>query len=169
MDFRPNIDAMTWFVEDILPRIRTEIPHAHLVIVGQKPAPRIQALAQNPGVAITGWVPDTRPFVADAAVYVVPLRMGSGTRLKILEAMAMGKAIVSTTRGAEGIEYTPNQHLIIADTPETFARAVVALLRDPQRCRELGRHARALVESKYDWRAIIPEFDQVYALPKTTP
>jgi sugar transferase (PEP-CTERM/EpsH1 system associated) len=169
MDFRPNIDAMTWFVDDILPRIRTEIPHAHLVIVGQKPAPRIQALAQNPGVAITGWVPDTRPFVADAAVYVVPLRMGSGTRLKILEAMAMGKAIVSTTRGAEGIEYTPNQHLIIADTPETFARAVVELLRDPQRCRELGRKARALVESKYDWRAIVPQFENVYAHLTTTP
>ncbi len=169
MDFRPNIDAMTWFVDDILPRIRTAIPFAHIVIVGQKPVPRIQALAQKPGVAITGWVPDTRPFVADAAVYVVPLRMGSGTRLKVLEAMAMGKAIVSTTRGAEGIEYTPNQHLIIADTPDAFARAVTELLRNPARRRELGRNARALVESTYDWRAIIPQFDQVYALPKTTP
>ncbi len=169
MDFRPNIDAMTWFVDDILPRIRSELPLAHLVIVGQKPVPRIQALAPKPGVAITGWVPDTRPFVADAAVYVVPLRMGSGTRLKVLEAMAMGKAIVSTTRGAEGIAYTPNHHLIIADTSDAFARAVIELLRNPARRRELGRNARALVESKYDWRAIIPQFEHVYALPKTTP
>ncbi len=169
MDFRPNIDAMTWFVEDILPRIRAEIPLAHLVIVGQKPAPRIQALAQNPGVEITGWISDTRPFVADAAVYVVPLRMGSGTRLKVLEAMAMGKAIISTTRGVEGIACTPNDDVVIADTSTAFARAVIELLRDPQRRRELGRNARALVESKYDWRAIIPQFDQVYASPKTTP
>lgn len=169
MDFRPNIDAMTWFVTEILPRIRAEIPLAHIIIVGQKPAPRIQALAQNAGVEITGWVEDTRPFVADAAVYVVPLRMGSGTRLKVLEAMAMGKAIVSTTRGAEGIEYTRHHHLVIADTPEAFARAVIELLHNPARRRELGRNARALVEARYDWRAIIPQFQDVYAQLGTTP
>lgn len=169
MDFRPNIDAMTWFVDEILPRIRAELPLAHIVIVGQKPAPRINALKQHPGVKVTGWVADTRPFVADAAVYVVPLRMGSGTRLKVLEAMAMGKAIVSTTRGVEGIACTPDHDVVIADTPAGFARAVIDLLRHPDRRRELGRNARALVEAKYDWRAIIPQFDHVYALSKTTP
>lgn len=167
MDFRPNIDAMTWFADEILPRIRAEIPLAHIVIVGQKPASRVQALGQKPGVEITGWVADTRPFVADAAVYVAPLRMGSGTRLKILEAMAMGKAIVSTTRGAEGIAYTPNHNIVIADTPATFARAVIALLRDPARCRFLGQNARALAEATYDWRAIVPQFEQIYATIKT--
>ncbi len=169
MDFRPNIDAMTWFAADILPRIRAEIPLAHLVIVGQKPAPRIVALKQHPGVEITGWVADTRPFVADAAVYVVPLRMGSGTRLKVLEAMAQGKAIVSTTRGVEGLACAPNHDLVLADTPAAFAHAVVDLLRDPARRRLLGRNARALAESQYDWRTIVPAFDRVYDGLTTTP
>lgn len=169
MDFRPNIDAMTWFAADILPRIRAEIPLAHLVIVGQKPAPRIVALKKDPGVEITGWVADTRPFVADAAVYVVPLRMGSGTRLKVLEAMAMGKAIVSTTRGVEGIDCTPGRDVVIADTPATFARVAIDLLRDPARRRWLGHNARALAESKYDWRVIVPAFERVYAGLTPTP
>jgi len=163
MDFRPNIDAMTWFCTEILPRIRAEIPRAHLVIIGQKPAPRVVALREQQGVEVTGWVPDTRPYIADAAVYVVPLRMGSGTRLKVLEAMAMGKAIISTARGVEGIALTPDREAVITDTPDTFARAVIALLRDPERRRTLGRAARALAESKYDWRRIVPMFDQVYA------
>ena len=163
MDFRPNVDAMLWFCDEILPRIRAAIPQAHIVIVGQKPAPRIRALGEQKGVEVTGWVPDTRPYVADAAVYVVPLRMGSGTRLKVLEAMAMGKAIVSTSRGVEGIEFVPGREALIADTPEEFARTVIALFRDPDRRRELGRAARLLVESKYDWRAIVPRFEQVYA------
>ncbi len=162
MDFRPNIDAMLWFCDEILPRIRAEIPLAHIVIVGQKPAPRIATLRKRPGVEITGWVPDTRPYIADAAVYVVPLRMGSGTRLKVLEAMAMGKAIVSTARGVEGIELSSDRDALIADTPDEFARAVVALLRDAARCRALGQSARALVEAQYDWRKIVPKFDAVY-------
>ncbi|MEW5718372.1 MAG: glycosyltransferase [Chloroflexota bacterium] len=162
MDFRPNIDAMTWFAAEILPRLRAEIPHARLIIVGQKPAPRIRALQQQPGIEVTGWVADTRPYVSDAAVYVVPLRMGSGTRLKVLEAMAMGKAIVSTTRGVEGIALTPGRDALVADTPTEFARVVVTLLRDPERRHELGRHARTLAEEKYDWRKIIPQFEQVY-------
>ena len=163
MDFRPNIDAMTWFCDEILPRIRAEIPRAHIVIVGQKPAPRILALKHQPGIEVTGWVADTRPYISDAAVYVVPLRMGSGTRLKVLEAMAMGKAIVSTARGVEGLALTPGTEALIADAPEEFARAAIALLRDPERRRSLSRAARALAEAKYDWRKIVPEFDQVYA------
>ena len=162
MDFRPNIDAMTWFSAEILPRVRAEIPLAHLVIVGQKPAPRIRALQQQPGIEVTGWVADTRPYIADAAVYVVPLRMGSGTRLKVLEAMAMGKAIVSTTRGVEGIALTPERDAILADTPAEFARAVITLLRDPERRRALGCAARTLAEEKYDRRKIVPRFEQVF-------
>jgi polysaccharide biosynthesis protein PslH len=162
MDFRPNIDAMTWFCSEIFPRIRADQPHAHLTIVGQKPARRITDLGQQPGIMVTGWVADTRPYIADAAVYVVPLRMGSGTRLKVLEAMAMGKAIVSTSRGVEGIEVRPDQEVLIADTPDAFAQAVVALLRDPDQRRRLGRNARALAEAKYDWRQIVPRFDGIY-------
>ena len=162
MDFRPNIDAMLWFCNEILPRIRAEIPRVHIVIVGQKPAPRVAALGKQQGVEVTGSVPDTRPYITDAAVYVVPLRMGSGTRLKVLEAMAMGKAIVSTARGVEGIDLIPECHALIADIPDAFARAVVALLRDAERRRALGQAARALAEAKYDWRAIVPRFDDVY-------
>jgi len=162
MDFRPNIDAMLWFCDEILPRIRAEIPLAHMVIVGQKPAPKISALAQREGVQVTGMVPDVRPFIADAAVYVVPLRMGSGTRLKVLEAMAMGKAIVATSRGVEGITVTPERDVLIADTPDEFARAVITLLRDPARRQALGRAARTLAETQYDWRALVPMFDALY-------
>lgn len=162
MDFRPNVDAMVWFCSEILPLIRAEIPLAHITIVGQKPSPRILGLEAQRGVKVTGWVPDTRAFVADAALYVVPLRMGSGTRLKVLEAMAMGKAIVSTARGAEGIEATPGRDLEIADSSEAFAHTAAALLRDPDRRKRLGRAARALVESKYDWRTIVPGFERLY-------
>ncbi len=162
MDFRPNVDAMSWFCSEILPAIQAELPLAHVVIVGQKPSSRILALGDQKGVTVTGWVPDTRPFVSDAAVYVVPLRMGSGTRLKVLEAMAMGKAIVSTSRGVEGIDVTQDRELLIADSPAEFASAVTGLLRNPQRRHELGLAARALAEAKYDWRALVPVFDRVY-------
>lgn len=162
MDFRPNVDAMLWFCDEILPLIRSQIPLAHIVIVGQKPTQRILALRERKGVEVTGWVPDTRPYVADAAVYVVPLRMGSGTRLKVLEAMAMGKAIVSTSRGVEGIDLVPGRDALIADSPQDLARSVVSLLRNPDRRRALGQSARTLAQSKYDWRQIIPTFERVY-------
>lgn len=162
MDYRPNIDAAEWLCREILPRVQTEIPLTHLFIVGQKPTPRVAALRKLPGVDVTGWVPDTRPFVADAAVYVAPLRMGSGTRLKVLEAMAMGKAIVSTTRGVEGIDLQDGRHVVIADSADDLARQTASLLRDPERRRELGRAARELAVSKYDWRRIVPGFTQVY-------
>ena len=161
MDFRPNIDAMTWFAAEILPRVRAEIPQAQLVIVGQKPAPTIRALARQPGITVTGWVADTRPYLRDAALYVVPLRMGSGTRLKVLEAMAMGKAIVSTTRGIEGLELTERE-VVVADTREEFARAIVSLWRDSARRRALGQNARTLAEARYDWRALVPRFEEVF-------
>lgn len=162
MDFRPNVDAMVWFAREILPRVRAEIADARLIIVGQKPTPQIRALAQQPSITVTGWVADTRPYIANAALYVVPLRMGSGTRLKVLEAMAMGQAIVSTRRGIEGLALTEGE-VVLADTATDFARAIVALLRDPARRRALGQNARARAVTQYDWRHIIPRFDQVYA------
>lgn len=163
MDFRPNIDAMLWLCDDILPRIRAEIPLAHMVIVGQKPTPKILARQNHNAIEVTGWVSDVRPYIADAALYVVPLRMGSGTRLKVLEAMAMGKAIVSTTRGIEGIDLTNGRDVVIADSPEAFARTCIALLRDTARCRELGHAARQIAEEKYDWRVLVPRFDEIYS------
>lgn len=162
MDFRPNVDAALWFADEILPPLRRNLPLAHVAFVGQKPAPQITSLANRPGIEVTGWVPDTRPYISDAAVYVVPLRMGGGTRLKVLEAMAMGKAIVSTSRGVEGIACRDGREVIIAERAEAFAAAIVSLMRDPSRARELGMNARQLAVSSYDWRLLIPKFEEVY-------
>ncbi len=167
MDFRPNVDAVLWFVQKVLPRVRAELPGAHFVVVGQHPHRRLDPLREDPAVTLTGWVEDTRPYIAQAAVYVAPLRMGGGTRLKLLEAMAMGKAVVATRLGAEGYPVTDGRELLLADTPADFAAAVVALLRAPERRAELGRVARTFVEQRYDWRVIVPRVEAVYeANPK---
>jgi glycosyltransferase involved in cell wall biosynthesis len=162
MDFRPNVDAVLWFCQEILPRIWRERASVHFTIVGRDPHPRVQALARDPRIRVTGYVEDVRPYIAGAAVYVVPLRMGGGTRLKVLEAMAMGQAIVSTTLGCEGIALTPGREAVLADTAQEFARRVVELLGDEERRRSLGRWARRLVEAHYDWRVIVPRLEQVY-------
>jgi len=162
MDFRPNVDAALWFADEILPLIRREIPDAHFWIVGQSPHSRLVPLASRSDVTLTGRVEDIRPYIAEARVFVVPLRMGGGTRLKVLQAMAMGKAIVSTRLGCEGIAMTPGREALWADTPAEFARAAVALLRDAARRAELGAAARRLAESKYDWKMIVPRVEDVY-------
>lgn len=162
MDFRPNVDAVLWFANEILPALRSEIPLAHISFVGQKPSPAVLALRARPGIKVTGLVPDTRPYIADAAVFAVPLRMGSGTRLKVLEAMAMGKAIVSTSFGVSGIECKDGREVLIADEAGEFARAIAGLMRDETRARELGRNARRLAQEKYDWKKLIPKFEAIY-------
>lgn len=161
MDFRPNVDAMLWFCNHILPHVTSRAPDTRLMIVGQSPHPRLQPLARDPRVTLTGYVPDVRPLIAEAAVFVVPLRMGGGTRLKVLEAMAMGKAIVSTTLGCEGLDVVPGQEVVLADDEEQFADEVVALLNDPLRAGALGRRARAFVETRYAWDSITPLLEDV--------
>ncbi|MFQ6059008.1 MAG: glycosyltransferase [Anaerolineae bacterium] len=163
MDFRPNVDAVLWFCQEILPLIGRERPAVRFTIVGRDPHPRVLALARDHRVTVTGYVEDVRPYIARAAVYVVPLRMGGGTRLKVLEAMAMGQAIVSTTLGCEGVDLTPGREAVLADTAPAFARQVVALLDDEERRRALGERARRLVEARYDWRAIVPKLEAVYS------
>jgi len=162
MDFRPNVDAVLWFARKVLPRVRAQMPEVHFFVVGQRPHRRLRALRGDPAVTLTGWVEDTRPYIAQAAVYVAPLRMGGGTRLKLLEAMAMGKPVVATRLGAEGYPVTHGRELLLADTPADFAAAVVALLRTPGRCAELGRAARAFVEQQYDWQVIVPRVEAIY-------
>jgi glycosyltransferase involved in cell wall biosynthesis len=162
MDFRPNVDAVLWFAYKVLPLIRRQSPDTRFWVVGKDPHPRLAPLADDPGVVLTGWVEDVRPYIAGAAVYVIPLRIGGGTRLKVLEAMAMGMAIVSTGVGCEGFEVSPGQELIIADEPTDFAAAVLALLRDPERRKGMGRAARHFAGSKYDWRIIVPLLERVY-------
>jgi glycosyltransferase involved in cell wall biosynthesis len=162
MDFRPNVDSVLWFAEKVLPLVLREAPGAFFWVVGKDPHPRLASVADQPSVAVTGWVEDVRPYITRAAVYVIPLRIGGGTRLKVPEAMAMGKAIVSTTLGCEGFALESGRHLVIADTPDEFAAAVVALLRDPERRAHLGEAARQLAGSKYDWGMIVPRLEQVY-------
>jgi polysaccharide biosynthesis protein PslH len=161
MDFRPNVDAVLWFARQVLPLIRREVPSVRFWIVGQSPHARLEPLSLDPGVEITGWVEDVRPYIAAAAAYVVPLRIGGGTRLKVLEAMAMGKAIVSTTVGCEGFEVVSGQELLIADEPSGFAAAVVQLLRQPELRERMGRAARRFAGSRYDWRMILPKLERI--------
>lgn len=162
MDFRPNVDAVLWFVQKVLPLIRQESPSTRFWIVGRDPHPRLAHLQMDPAVVLTGQVQDIRPYMVGAAVYVVPLRIGGGTRLKLLEAMAMGRAVVSTTLGCEGFELVAGQELLIADTPADFAAAVGALLRDPALRERLGRAARRFAGSRYDWRIIVPRLERAY-------
>ncbi len=167
MDFRPNIDAVQWFVRQVLPLIRAESPQTRFWVVGKDPHPRLAPLAEDPAVVLTGWVQDVRPYIAAAGVYVIPLRIGGGTRLKVLEAMAMGKAIVSTALGCEGFDLTPGQELLVADPPAKFAAAVLSLLRQPERRRELGQNARHYAGSQYDWRHIVPKLATAFDATQT--
>jgi len=160
MDWMPNEEGVTYFTDKIFPLIRHHIPDAAFWAVGRRPPRRVQALASDK-VTVTGAVDDIRPYLGEAAVCVVPLRSGSGTRIKIFEAMAMGKAVVSTTLGAEGLPVHHGEDIILADDPADFAAQVVRLLRDPERRAQLGRTARRLVEENYGWPSVAAYFDQV--------
>ncbi len=162
MDFRPNVDAALWFAGEIWPRIRAAWPEAQWMIVGQKPVERLLRLNGQNGLVITGAVEDVRPFIAGAAVYVAPVRMGGGTRFKLLEAMALARPIVSTTLGAEGFAVAAGRELLLADSPADFAAAVISLLADPARAATLGQAGRAFVQARYDWSAIVPKLERVY-------
>lgn len=160
MDWLPNEDAMLYFCRDVLPIIRAEEPAATVSIVGRAPTPAVRKLADDhANIRVTGRVDDVRPYMHEAAVYIVPLRIGGGTRLKIFEAMAIGKAVVSTAVGAEGLPVVDGTHVVIADQPDAFARAVVALLRDPARRAALESAARTLVMERYDWSAVAGDLE----------
>jgi glycosyltransferase involved in cell wall biosynthesis len=160
MDWMPNDDGILFFAKEILPRIQQEIPAATLWVVGRRPSRQVQALASD-HIRVTSAVEDIRPYVARGAVYVVPLRSGSGTRIKIFEAMAMGKAVVSTTVGAEGLPVKNGRDILIADEPAAFAASVVRLLCDPAEAHRIGREARLLVESNYSWEAVAETFEPI--------
>jgi len=163
MDWLPNEDGMLYFVRDILPRIRQLEPDATLSIVGRAPTPAVKRLADGHGIEVTGRVDDVRPHIAAGAVYIVPLRIGGGTRLKIFEAMAMGKAVVSTTVGAEGLPVTHGHDILIADEPARFAQAVVHMIRSVDARRRIESAARRLVVEKHDWSASAADFEHALA------
>jgi sugar transferase (PEP-CTERM/EpsH1 system associated) len=160
MDWMPNEDGVVYFIDKVFPLIRRDAPDVAFWAVGRRPPRRMQALASS-SVVVTGAVDDIRPYLSKAAVCVVPLRSGSGTRIKIFEAMAMGKAVISTTMGAEGLPVRHGDNIILADDPADFAHQVVQLLRDPGRRMQLGRAARQLVEENYGWASVAARFDQI--------
>jgi sugar transferase (PEP-CTERM/EpsH1 system associated) len=159
MDWMPNEDGIGWFVEAILPRIRAAIPTATLTIVGRNPTPKVRALhAPDAGVSVTGSVPDVRPYLASHQLFIVPLRVGGGTRLKIYEGMTMGLPTVSTTIGAEGLPVVDGEHLVLADEPEAFAQACIALLNDPARSESMGNAADSYVREHFGWDGVAKRF-----------
>ncbi len=162
MDYRPNLDAALWFADHIFPRIRATRPDAQFVVVGQRPPEVLRKRDGHNNVVVTGAVEDTRPFIAGSAVYVAPLRMGGGTRFKLLEAMALARPIVSTSLGAEGFSVQSGRELWLADTPEGFANAVLVLLSEPARAKALGQAGLAFVRAQYDWSIIIPRLEELY-------
>lgn len=154
LTYSANYDAVSYFLESIFPRVLAQVPEAHLVVTGSTHGVNMASLALNSHVTLTGYLPDIRPAVASAWASVVPLRVGGGTRLKILEAMALGTPVVATPKGAEGLDMIPEEHLLIGTDAEHFAAQVVRLLRDPTLRSSLAENARRLVETHYDWTDI---------------
>jgi len=162
MDWHPNEDAMIWFVEEIYPRIRQQVSHARLTIVGRSPSLRLRkAVSRDASIHLTNWVPDVRPYLAEAEVVVVPLRIGGGTRIKIPEAMAMEKPVVSTSLGAEGLGLTNNRDIKLADQSQEFADAVIELLSDSVKREQMGRAARTTVLQEHSWEAAVDKFEEI--------
>jgi sugar transferase (PEP-CTERM/EpsH1 system associated) len=162
MDWLPNEDAIRYFTEQIMPRIKSQIPDATLTVVGRNPYQSLVELAKNDdSIIVTGRVDDVRPYMERAAAYVVPLRVGGGTRLKIFEAMAMEKPIVSTTIGAEGLPVSHGAELLLADTPEAFAAAVVRVLQDSDLANELAQRAANLVRAEFGWQKVAERFANI--------
>lgn len=167
MDYRPNVDAVLWFARQVLPRILAQRPHIEFQIVGMNPHPRVLALANPPTIQVTGAVEDIQPYIQNAAVFVIPLRVGGGTRFKVLEALLAARPVVSTTLGVEGIGVEHERHLLLADRPDTFAQSVIRLLDDWTENngvfgQELGHAARAFVARHYAWDKIVPTLESLY-------
>jgi glycosyltransferase involved in cell wall biosynthesis len=162
MDFKPNEDAVKWFVKDILPLIRRQRPDATFQIIGRNPTDAVRQLAEVHGVEVTGFVEDFRPLVARASVYVCPLRAGSGMKNKTLEAMAMGKAIVTTAEGASGIGGNDGIEYALADSAEAFAARVCQLMSSPAERARLGTAARSLAAARYSWERTGALFEAAY-------
>jgi glycosyltransferase involved in cell wall biosynthesis len=161
LTYRPNLDAAYHLVDDIMPRIRARHPGAALTIVGAGRASDLDDL-RRPGVTVTGWVTDVRPYFRRASVLVAPLRIGSGTRLKVVEGLAMAKPMVSTTVGCEGIDVRSGEHLLVADSPDDFADAVTLLLRDRALGRRLGDAGHRLARNHYSWRSAAEQLTGLY-------
>jgi glycosyltransferase involved in cell wall biosynthesis len=162
MDWLPNEDAIQFFTKEIMPRIRERVPDATLTVVGRNPyASLVELGRRDPSIIVTGRVEDVRPYMERAAAYIVPIRVGGGTRLKIYEAMAMEKPIISTTIGAEGLPVRDGEELLIGDTPESFADAVTRVLLDENLARDLGARAADTVRARFGWERVAVSFADI--------
>ncbi|MCJ7507489.1 MAG: glycosyltransferase [candidate division Zixibacteria bacterium] len=162
MDWLPNQDAMHYFCEEIYPLIKKDIPQINLCIVGRNPSEAILKLSENDKtVEVTGTVEDVRPYMAKSEIYIVPLRIGGGTRIKIFEAMSMGLPVIATSIGAEGLDVTPDQNIIIKDSPGDFAKSIVELLEDKNKRRRIAEEGRKLVNCEHDWKKVAEKLSQV--------
>jgi glycosyltransferase involved in cell wall biosynthesis len=161
MNYLPCADGAVWFVREILPILRRLQPEMELWIVGRDPTAEVRALA-GPGVFVTGEVDDVKPYYERAKVTIAPLRGGGGSRLKILESMAFGRAMVSTTIGAEGLRVRHDEHILIADDCHQFAESIHSLLADSARRQSLTQNARGLVEEHYDWESLASRYLTIY-------
>ena len=162
MDFHPNIDAVRYFADEIWPALHRQLPSAVFTIVGRNPPEKVRALARRPAIEVTGTVPDVQPYYREALVAVVPLRMGAGTRLKILEAMESGVPVVSTALGAEGLAARPGIEIELAEAPLEFCSRIIELRDNYPRWRGLSIAGRKLVETRYDWNAIGAKLTEAY-------
>jgi len=163
MNMYANLDAVMFFVDNIWPTIKASIPDVVFYAIGQDPPPElIKKAKQDDGIKVLGYVDDVRPYVAKASVYIVPLRVGGGTRLKVVDALSQGKAIVSTSIGCEGINVTPGKNIVIADDPQTFAREVIAIFDDDNKRDSLGVAARELAEKQYSWEKMGKDLQSAY-------
>jgi sugar transferase (PEP-CTERM/EpsH1 system associated) len=159
MDYPPNVDAVGWFVADVLPELRRTVGRVRLAIVGARPAARVRRLAAPPDILVTGRVPDVRPWLGRADVAVAPLRIARGVQNKVLEAMAMARPVVATPEAAEGLHAEPGRELLVAADPAGFAAAIAGLLRDPDRAAAIGAAGRAYVLRAHDWSATLAPLD----------
>jgi glycosyltransferase involved in cell wall biosynthesis len=162
MDWLPNEDAIQYFTREIMPLVKERVPDVTLTVVGRNPyASLVELSKRDPSIVVTGRVDDVRPYMEGAAAYVVPIRVGGGTRLKIYEAMAMEQPIVSTTVGAEGLPVRDGSHLLLADTPREFAAAVVRVLTDKSLAAALGASAARLVREEFGWERVAASFAEI--------
>lgn len=162
MDYHANIDAVLYFAYDIWPRVRAAMPDLTFTVVGRNPTPEVSALSGSDGMEITGRVRDVRPYCREALIAVVPLRIGGGSRLKILEAMAASLPVVSTSLGAEGLEARHDENLLIADTDDAFSEAVLRLCREASTRERLAKAGLNLVASRYDWPVVVQRLRNVH-------
>jgi glycosyltransferase involved in cell wall biosynthesis len=162
MYWPPNLEGLDWFWQNVWPVVRTRVPHARLTCIGKRPPQRILALNGEPNVEVLGYVPDLTPYLAETAVLVVPLHAAGGMRVKILDAWCWGVPVVSTQIGAEGIAFRDGENLLVRDSPEAFASAIVQVLTDEEAGRRLRAAGRRWVEEHYDWRRVYGAWDGVY-------